>query len=88
MLTESATLDRIADALDGLPTLTESDRAHIFHAIDTAPCAASWAHARHIDLAGGTLLRPLTLSECVRWVEVPGDLTILAGLNYAIGVLT
>lgn len=85
MLTEPGTLDRIADALDQFPKLTPNERAHIFHAIDTAPSPASWRHAKEIDLAGGVLLKPYTLAEAVRWNGNPDAAQIMAGLNYAAG---
>lgn len=88
MLTETGTLDRIADALDALPGLPESARAHIFHAIDTAPLVASWTHAKNVDLSAGRTLRPYTLNEACRWNPRPDAAQILAGLNYAVGVLT
>ena len=86
--TEPGTLSRIADVLDLLPNLTQDERAHIFHAIDTAPSAASWRYAKEIDLSHGSLLKPFTLTEACGWHAVPTFGQILAGLNRAVGVLS
>jgi hypothetical protein len=87
VLTETGTLDRIADALDLLPLSVQS-RAAIFEAIDTAPNPQTWARVKYVDLANGEMLKPFTLSEAVRWVQTPTMPQILAGLNYAAGYVS
>ena len=91
MLTESGTLDRIADVLDQLPNLPTHDRALIFNALEQSTTSLqrpTWTAAQHIDLAAGQTVRPFTLSEAVRWQPWPTFGQIMAGLNFAAGVLT
>ena len=88
MLTEDATLTRIAEVFDHFAGLSETEIAHIFHALDTAPQAHSWAYVKGIDLAKGQLLKPLTLAEACRWPSYPPDFNqIMAGLNFAAGIV-
>lgn len=87
----------VADALDAFPALSDSDRAHIFHAIDTAPAlyrmgtydpaepyALAWDHAKEIQLtAPGASVYPLTLWEASGFSSVPTRGEILSALDRA-----
>lgn len=86
----------IADALDPFPSLSITDRAVIFHAIDTAPAvptmgtydpaaeyAKAWDRAKVIILSAAASVYPLTLWDASGFSSVPTRGEILSSLARA-----
>lgn len=96
MSAPAAILLDIAAAMDGLPALSDSDRAEIFHAIDTAPAqptsgtydpeaeyARAWDRAKGIEVSIPGSTYPVTLWEASGFSSVPTRGEILTSLARA-----
>lgn len=82
--------ERLFDALNRFPHLSATDRAQIFELIESVNSQACWGRASSIrlDNPADPLLRPLTLRESCGWnPRPPAFEQILAGLNYAYGIV-